>query len=341
MTADCRLGGSWQDGATSHSRDAVLEVSGERVSVRVDGAIALEASLSQLSISPRLGSTPRYIRFEGHPGRLETADPAAADWLDARVGTPSSHALWRLENHSLLAAIAGVLMLALAAAYFVWGIPAVSRAAAAHLPAGVMDRASRETLELLQSRYLGPSSLDAGRQQRIRHALQSREPGYPVEQLRFAHSDPLGANALALPDGTIILTDALVELAANDTEVLAVIAHELGHIEHRHAVRQLLQGAAIGVTVALVGGDVSTLGDIVLTLPVVFTQLHYSRDFELEADRYARDFLRRQQLDPEALDRMLVRLHGQAPDEGLPYFGTHPHLEQRLARDAPAAALDR
>lgn len=335
MSEDRHLKGRWQDGATSHSREAVLEVSGARARVRVGGDIAVETALSGLSISPRLGATPRYIRFDGHPGRLETADQAAADWLDKQVGTPGSRALWRLENHALLAATAGLIILALAAAYFVWGIPAISRAATTHLPAGLLDRASRETLELLQTHYLTPSSLDTGRQQRIRRALQTRVPGYSSEKLHFAHSEELGANALALPDGTIVLTDDLVELAASDIEVLAVIAHELGHIEHRHAVRQVLQGAAIGVTVALVGGDVSALGDIVLTLPVVFTQLHYSRDFELEADRYARDFLRRQNLDPAALDRMLVRLHGQAPDAGLPYLSTHPHLEQRLAQGRP------
>lgn len=50
----------------------------------------------------------------------------------------------------------------------------------------------------------------------------------------------IGANAFALPDGTLVVTDELVELAGdNDDEVLAVLAHELGHIHERHGLRLL------------------------------------------------------------------------------------------------------
>lgn len=322
----------------------MLTVSGERARVVADGEVLLEVPLSQCSISSRLGNTPRYIRVDGHPGRLETRDSQGTQWLDRRAGSGAYRLLSRLESHSLAALAAGLVVLALAASYVTWGIPLLSRVAAQHLPAGVLERASGETLAVLRSEYLKPSALPAARQRAIRQLLATQAPDLADGQPLFAASDPLGANALALPDGTIIVTDDLVSLASSDIQVLAVIAHEIGHIEHRHAVRQLLQGAAIGVTIALVSGDVSTLGDIVLTLPVVFTQLHYSRDFEREADRYARNFLRQRGLDVSALDVILTRLYRQNAACGdnartakdcdepgwLGYFNTHPQLEQRL-----------
>jgi Zn-dependent protease with chaperone function len=336
-----RIDGQWQDGVTSRARPAQLTVEGGQARVTVDGQVALVVPLSALSISPRLGSTPRYLRIAGRGGRLETAHGEATAWLDRRIGRPQHRALSRLENHSALALTATAVFLALVLAYFHWGIPAISQLAADRLPASVLDRASRETLQLLDSHYLAPSTLPGERQAELRRLLARHAPDYPIERLRFAASELLGANALALPDGSIVVTDDLVDLAASDSEVLAVLAHELGHVEQRHAIRQLLQGAAIGVTIALVGGDVSTLGDIVLTLPVVFTRLHYSRNFELEADAYARDFLRERGLDARALNAMLTRLHTsrvecepeQDPCAGggwAGYFSTHPHLEERL-----------
>ncbi|OYU72188.1 MAG: hypothetical protein CFE45_40815, partial [Burkholderiales bacterium PBB5] len=46
------------------------------------------------------------------------------------------------------------------------------------------------------------------------------------------------ANALALPGGTLIVTDAMVRLLADRPDVLVgVFGHELGHLQHRHGMR--------------------------------------------------------------------------------------------------------
>ncbi len=45
-----------------------------------------------------------------------------------------------------------------------------------------------------------------------------------------------GANAFALPGGVLFMTDALVALA-EPAAILGVLAHELGHVQQRHATR--------------------------------------------------------------------------------------------------------
>ncbi len=109
--------------------------------------------------------------------------------------------------------------------------------------------------------------------------------------------------------GRTLVTDKLITLSTNETEVLAVLAHELGHIAHQHSLRQILQQSGIAITIAMIGGDTSVLSDIVFTLPIVFTQLSYSRKFELEADNYALNFLHQRDLSTQALDHMLIKLH--------------------------------
>lgn len=361
---------------------ARLSVEGEQVHLRAEGtkgagakgtegtegdgsAPDFSCALADVTISPRLGSTPRYLRFAGRDGRLEIAPGEDSDWLDQRIGRRGHQVLDRLERHTLLALAAGLVVLSLGVAYFVWGIPAIARVAAQQMPADLMQRVGRETLEVLHSQYLVESELSQDEREAVRELFRREIPDFPLASLHLAGGGELGANALALPDGAMVLTDELVALTESDAELLAVIGHELGHIEEHHAVRQMLQGTAIGVTIALVGGDVSALGDILLAMPVIFTQLHYSRRFELEADQYALDFLRQRGIGREPFAAILTRLHhvhscdgeeaaeteteteteaaeakadkADAKDSSacgergwVDYLSTHPHIEQRL-----------
>ncbi|MEB3735127.1 M48 family metalloprotease [Halopseudomonas pachastrellae] len=53
---------------------------------------------------------------------------------------------------------------------------------------------------------------------------------YPERTLKvhFRSAPALGANAFALPGGHLVFTDAMVELAQHDDELVAVLAHEAG-----------------------------------------------------------------------------------------------------------------
>src|SRR5215208_6827876 len=61
-------------------------------------------------------------------------------------------------------------------------------------------------------------------------------------------------NAFAVPGGYVYLNRGLIERAARMDQVAGVLGHEIGHVTHRHSVKQMEQqnGAQIGVTVACV-----------------------------------------------------------------------------------------
>ena len=81
----------------------------------------------------------------------------------------------------------------------------------------------------------------------------------PRHRLVFRKSR-IGPNAFALPGGTMVMTDQLVELVDHDDAVLTgVLAHELGHLQARHGMRMLVQATAIGAVSSLVFGDFSAL----------------------------------------------------------------------------------
>lgn len=101
----------------------------------------------------------------------------------------------------------------------------------------------------------------------------------------FRNAEEVGPNAFALPSGTIVMLDQLVELADDDKEVLGVLAHELGHVERRHSARMMLQTSISGLALTWWLGDVSTL---LAAAPGVMLGAKYSRDMETEADEYAK-----------------------------------------------------
>ena len=60
---------------------------------------------------------------------------------------------------------------------------------------------------------------------------------------------------MALPVGSVVFMDELIELAENDEELIAIAYHEFGHVEHRHLIRRSLQGSAVVIGLFLLSGD--------------------------------------------------------------------------------------
>ncbi|WP_288131803.1 M48 family metallopeptidase [Microbulbifer sp.] len=361
------LHGKWQDGATSSVLPAELHCLEGRVYLIANGEELMGLPLDLVQITPKLGRTPRYLTFADQRGQFECEDHSGLDQLDKSIGSRGYGIIHRLENHLGMVVFATVLVAGIIWGYFTWGVPAASEALAYRLPADLLDRSAQETLSFMEEYSLEPTALSDERQAEIRAEFSAFAPSYPIEKLRFYRGAEQGANAFALPDGTIIFTDEIIALADTNDELLAVFGHELGHVAHRHSLRQVIQGSAVSLTFALITGEVSALGDLLLTAPVVFSQLSYSRQFELESDAHAVDMLRESGRSPEALATMLSKLYysrtncsedcpanesepgtDSAPagesemrkdknenrEDGskwLRYLSTHPHLEERIA----------
>ena len=134
---------------------------------------------------------------------------------------------------------------------------------------------------------------------------QTLKPDNPAKLL-FRKGGSIGANAFAVPNNTIVLTDELVKLAKHDNEILAVLAHEQGHLKERHSLQQALRGIGTGVFLLAVTGDAA---DFLDSLPIILVSAQYSQAFELEADLYAVNELKRLSVPPGHLSDFLQRLH--------------------------------
>lgn len=317
---------------------------GREVRLGFDGAGNLEIAglesplryrASELSFSPRIGNTPRSIALPGG-AKCEVADNDAIDAVLAAGGSGRhDRALHVLESRWTWI----VLLLAVAAGV-IWGtvrfvVPELARQAAFSLPVSADRSLARGVMDTLDRAFLKPSKLEASRREVLDSRFKDITGGLagPHEfRLEFRASPLLGPNALALPDGTIVLTDELAALATRDEELLGVLAHEVGHVVHRHALRSVLQSTAVTLIVAFAMGDVVSLTSLAAALPTMLVEAKFSRDFEREADEYALDFLRGRKLSPRPVAAILKRLaaHQGEGGQALSYLSSHPATEERI-----------
>lgn len=246
------------------------------------------ASLQTAVVSPRLADIPRRIEF---PDGVAVA-VADNDFVDdalrrARHGRATG---WphRLESKKRWAVV-----LLLAAGFSAWaaltqGLPLAGRAVAAAASPELLRELSDEALaELTTRRLLRTSALSDAKKRRAHELFAELTAGlgeapddYRLRFYRMIHNGRSYPNAFALPDGTLILTDRLMYLA-DDDELTAVLAHELGHAKARHGVQMLTQALGAAALGALVFGDITGAAGAALLAA------GYSRELEREADCFA------------------------------------------------------
>ncbi len=331
------------DGRSAASRPVSLSVSAGWLRLEAeDGALLREEPLAAVRISEPLGRTPRQLVF-ADGAVVEVADGAALTAALARAGRRPA-TVERLQESWAAAIGALVATVVLAAGAFGWGVPLAARAIAAVAPAGLERKLGDGALQLLELQLLRPSDLDPERQDavvaRLKQRLRAGAPGVHARILIRAHGGPgSGVNAFALPGGTIVLLDELVERTGGDDRLLAVVGHELGHQVRHHSTQRLVQAAGLAGLATLVWGDASA---VAANVPVALALFDYSREAEQEADGDALRFLEAVGLGPRPLFDAFCLLEAAGKEAGtgaIPGFLlTHPRMEERLARVRQAAA---
>ncbi len=276
-------------------------------------------------------------------GSLHCADSAAWDaWV--RDSGLAESVVVRAQQSWQATLAAAALLLAVCAAIYAWGVPVAARAAIRLVPAEVDARVGEALLDTLRDQEIVvPSSIEWEQQERIRiafaKAVERTWPrgDQPAPGLRFYES-VLGANALALPGGTIIVTDDMVRLLDDREDVLlGVLGHELGHVRERHAMRAIAQVSLLGVLTGLAYGDYSV---VLAGVPAVLGQMAYSRDFERRADDESIRLLRANGIRPSVMVTLFDRLRQESGrrarqarrlDLGIA-LASHPADEERIRR---------
>lgn len=324
------------DAATSTRRAASAVGEGGRLRVHGEGWERDEALADVRVLFPVTG-TRHYLCLPGG-AQLATDDAAAVAALFAR---PPAGWLQRVEARWELA-LAAFVGIALVVAWVVFfGLPLLAQKAAAHVPEAVSRELGEQALAVFDRAFCRPSALPDAEQERIRQGPLRRAteglPDWGRYYVQFRKCRRVGANAFALPDGTIVMTDEMVALAGGDEELAAILAHEVGHVRERHGLRMALQAAGVAALVTGITGDAVSISSLAPILPIVLLQSGYSRRFEEEADAFALAQLRAARIPArrfaDVLERLEAERAGQSWNESSGgYLSTHPATKERVER---------
>ena len=322
-------GGTYYDGQTSNARPVRVRVADGLVHIESDD-LATAFPLAAVRLEPRLGSMPRRLDLPSGASCLLPPDfelPVPGD-------APARMERWvnELEVRWAPAVVAAVALLVIVWGSIVYGVPAAAKVVAHRMNPAVERQMGAQALATLDRFALQPSVLPEARRQVLTTrfaALVGAAAPDATYTLQFRSSPAIGPNAFALPGGTVVLLDELEKTAQHDDEIVAVLAHEIGHLTGRHTMRHVLQTSAAGVLVAAVVGDVLSLSSYAAALPAFLLEARYSRAFELEADRVGFTLMDATGVDRAHFVRFLTRMekdHGS----GVPGFlSTHPRADER------------
>jgi len=169
----------------------------------------------------------------------------------------------------------------------------------------------------------------------------------PQQKFRFYIVQDSSLNAFAVPGGHVTVHTGLITTAQSESELAAVMAHEIAHVSQRHLPRmfakmqqQNLPALAALVAAILLGGQAGQAALVATNAKMLENQLKYSRDFEREADAIGIRTLAASGFEPRAMPGFFERLQqwGRIHDFGAPEFlRTHPLTSDRVA-DSEARA---
>ena len=143
-----------------------------------------------------------------------------------------------------------------------------------------------------------------------------------------------GPNAFSIPGGYIYVTHDLFDYVQSDDELAGILAHEIAHVIHNHALKQTRDNTKftlLTILGALLTGEpnVAVLGK--LTTITFLNQ--YSREYEEEADLTAINLLIKAGYNSVGFLTFLERLYTREmfkPEVNLGIFQTHPETENRI-----------
>ena len=346
--SDDGIVGQFFDGQRSKGYPARLRRNQQRLLIEYAEGERLDVALGDVRLGTRVGQAGYYLHLPGGAVFESLQGEQLASMLKGATSQRGSSWMRKLESNLRLAIVSALVLVLIVSGGVFYGVPWTSRYIAHALPSSLERVMGQNTLKVLERGWLEPTALSEARQQQLRRAFAPHLTRFaalypePQVEVHFYASPELGANAFALPGGIVIFTDELLQLAEDDDELVAILAHEVGHVMYRHGLRNVVQSSLVVWGIMAMTGDMSAASDLLITLPAMLVTLNYSRSMEREADEFALQYLPPAGVQPAHFAHIMLRLEDHVQQDAgklekearrLPdVFSTHPNTQKRVQR---------
>ncbi|HBG04525.1 MAG: peptidase M48 [Geobacteraceae bacterium GWC2_58_44] len=140
-------------------------------------------------------------------------------------------------------------------------------------------------------------------------------------------------NAFAVPGGHTYVNTGLIKAAESETELAAVMAHEINHVVARHSTRQMTQQYGYALVAGLLLGSQGDIAKLAADLFGKAGSLYYSREMESQADFLGVETMYKAGYNPQGMVTFFRKLEavGQKdPGKIAQFFSSHPQTADRI-----------
>jgi peptidase M48-like protein len=317
--------GRWMDGKNAVDHAASVALVGDEVVISsASGTELARFGIRSARVNGVGGGAIFHVESHTHPDALLVLDDALfISGLRAGGANVRSRAAGKRALLVGLGCFAGFASLM---GGFYFAVPHIADAVARRVPPSMEENlAPKMTALISRGACTTPRATDA-----VRGLVQRLAPGREGKvDVRIVNLDM--ANAFALPGGVVLLTRGLLEEAESGDEVAGVLAHELAHVEHRHALSHMIRSALLAGSWAITIGDYSGMMLVDPKTAYETATLKYSREAEAEADDGALRMLTERRISSHGLVDFLKR-NGKLATKGMTWLSSHPSSEDRISR---------
>ena len=174
--------------------------------------------------------------------------------------------------------------------------------------------------------------------------ISSSNEANPDQSFEFFALQDASINAFALPGGFMGFNSGLIIAAQSESELAAVMAHEIAHVTQKHLARMIagqkysmmmtLASLALAIIAARSNPQAGQAVLVTAQAKAIQSQLDFTRNHEKEADRIGLNILLDAGFDPRGMSAFFERLQkaGRFYENGAPsYLRTHPLTFERIA----------
>lgn len=193
-------------------------------------------------------------------------------------------------------------------ALWVYAIPTMTNAVADRIPTNWEERLGQNYFQTLFKEPLKEpdpktrKTLDA-----ISKRLLAAVPDQPYQFRIYVHPSKM-VNAMALPGGTIVVFQGLINATETPEELAGVLAHEFQHVLKRHSTRSIIRSEAINLFVLIISGNSDSMTNVIIQAGGVLEHLRHSRELETQADAEGMKMMLATRVDPRGMVRVFEKL---------------------------------
>ncbi len=311
------------DGQSSQKEEIRLEFF-EDGKVKIIGEfLNIDTSIDNLSFSPRVGNIPRNIIFP-NGAIAQTNENDKIDQL-LKKNQKSFSIVHILESKMRYAILSLIMLIVSVVFFFTIGSSIAAKGITAILPEVVEKKIGHEAFEIMDKYILKASMITQSRQKEISKLFSSLNHD---NSLNLHFRKGIGINAFALPSGDIVISDELIKFSDYDMDMIyGVLAHEKGHVIYKHSMQLIVKASMVSAIITYFTGDISS---IVASLSTSMLNANYTREFETEADKYAKKEMINAGISPSHLADFFIKMNHKNKSKEHSFFDSHPSNSERI-----------